>query len=492
MKKLLSNMAKSLGLFGGSNKSSSPDASKSPGSEETEVSVLKKLYTLFKRLPAVIKLMIIGLFGILLSVLFIVLMFNSSTGPVVTPPKVCDVSQTATNNANDSNVTGDWTKEGTATNKVAKEIWDFWNKKGYSAAAIAGVLGNVDVESDGFVPDRAQGGGSMMKDNPVGGGGGLYQFTSYKKFAEIGDAKWNDVEAQNTFVWNSEAHSFRGYATMTNVAEAAQKWFDLYERGDPSAAHMERRQASAQKAYEMWGSTASSTGSESVIGQTGSASNATLSDASAKQANDCQTQNGTFDGTIARIFDEKYQGLVLNAGLDDENHIFINSYNGGPGVHGPGAHDGWDINAIGDPGGNDSENIYAVAGGKIVGLNRGANGGLLAVVIQLENKNYLQYQEFKTGSIPSDLQKGQNIKAGTKIGEIGSAEGTGGVHMGKYVHVSYYSKDAKISATDSVTHYGSTKDTLSLGELLGIKADKWVNASQRYTWADMTAIGEKK
>lgn len=491
MKKLLSNMAKSLGLSGGSNKRSSPDASKSPGSEETEVSVLKKLYTLFKRLPAVIKLMIIGLFGILLSVLLVVVMFNSSTGPVDTLPKVCDVSQTSTNNANDSNVTGDWTKEGTSANKVAKEIWDFWNSKGYSAAAIAGVLGNVETES-GFVPDRAQGGGSMSNTTPQGGGGGLYQFTPYTKFAEIGDAKWNDVEAQNTFVWNSEANSFRGYATMTNVSEAAQKWFKLYERGDPSVAHMERRQAAAQKAYEMWGSTASQTGSESVIGQTGSASNATLSDASAKEANDCQTQDGAFDGTIARIFDEKYQGLVLNAGLDDQNHIFINSYNGGPGVHGPGAHDGWDINAIGDPGGNDSENIYAVAGGKIVGLNRGANGGLLAVVIQLENKNYLQYQEFKTGSIPSDLQKGQNIKAGTKIGEIGSAEGTGGVHMGKYVHVSYYSKDAKLSATDSVTHYGSTKDTLSLGELLGIKADKWVNASQRYTWADMTAIGEKK
>lgn len=445
----------------------------------------------FSKLPLKIKLIIYGVSGI------IALLFGGGLATMPqphteTPPKVCTTQQTSTSNSNDSDVSGDWTKDGTSANKVAKEVWDFWNKKGYSAAAIAGVVGNSYAES-GFNPIVAQGGGSIMTDTPQGGGAGLYQFTPYTKFANIGDSKWKDVGAQNDFVWSSEANGFRGYATVTTVSEAAEKWFGLYERGDPSVAHMDKRISAAEEAYKMWGSTASKTGSESdsVVGQASANANSNSTSKAASDANGCQTDSGQSNGSIAKIFDDKYKGLVLNAGLDDPNHEFINSMNGGkPGVNGPGAHDGWDVNSIGDPGGTAEESIYAAAGGKIVGLSRGDNGANLTITIKLENGNYLQYQEFKTGSIPSSLQKDQNIKAGTKIGEIGSAEGTGGVHFGAYVHISYYTKSVQLNGTGGVEHFGATKDTLSLGELLGIKADKWVHASQSYTWSDMTALSK--
>ena len=443
----------------------------------------KKRKSWFRKLPLGIKVGIIGTIIVLLGVFYVTTLI--SNGPEkTTTPNVCSVDQASTDNANDTAITGDWTKDGTPTNKVAKEIWDFWNKKGYSAAAIAGVVGNVYAES-GFVPNKAQGGGSMLKDTPVGGGGGLYQFTPYTKYAKIGDSKWNDVSSQNNFVWDSEAKGFKGYATTTSVNDATQKWFSLYERGAVATAHMEVRNAAAEAAYKMWGSTASQTGSDSVIDQGNDTADANTSDTSATAANDCQTQDNTVDGAIAKPFDDKLKGITLNAGLDDPNHIGIGNT---VGVHGPGAHDGWDIDPLGDPSGSSSPAIYAIAGGTIEGLGRGDDGALLFVNIKLTNGNYLQYQEFKAGSIPDSLQKGQTIKAGTKIGEIGDAGSSGGIHSGKYVHIGYSDKTTPVNGHGGIEQWGASKHTLGVAALLGIKDDKWVAAPKTYTWSDMTAL----
>ncbi|MCW0928010.1 MULTISPECIES: phage tail tip lysozyme [Weissella] len=93
-------------------------------------------------------------------------------------------------------VTGNWTVQGTTANQHAKEIWDYWVGKGFSGAASAGVLGNVDVEGGFSIPDRAQGhytddASSQISKGvvPVGGGGGYYQFTPYDKFAPLGSEK---------------------------------------------------------------------------------------------------------------------------------------------------------------------------------------------------------------------------------------------------------------------------------------------------------------
>ena len=429
------------------------------------------------------KLIIGGAIAVPLLGLLILVMGISPAKPAE-PPLVCNTEQNSTAPSGGDG-TGEWTQDGTGANKVAKTVWDYWNKKGYSAAAIAGVMGNVYAES-GFNPTVAQGGGSMLKDTPEGGGGGLYQFTPYSKFAAIGDKKLEDVGAQNEFVWSSEANGFKGYATITSIGDATQEWFTRYERGAVATAHMEKRTAAAEQAYKMWGSSASKTGSESVIDQSNSNASTNSSNSSASAANQCQT-NQSADGNIAKVFDDKLQGLLLNAGLDDPNHMGIGT---GSGVHGPGSHDGWDMDPIGDGAGVTSPAIYAITGGKIEGVGRGDNGGLLFVNVKMQNGNFVQYQEFKQGSIPGDIQKGKEIKSGTKVGEIGDAGSTGGIHSGRYVHITYSGKDTPVNAQGGIESWGATKNTLSLGELLGISADRWVHAPQSYKWSDMKSLSK--
>ncbi|QYU56838.1 CHAP domain-containing protein [Weissella confusa] len=157
-------------------------------------------------------------------------------------------------------VTGNWTVQGTTANQHAKEIWDYWVGKGFSGAASAGVLGNVDVEGGFSIPDRAQGhytddASSQISKGvvPIGGGGGYYQFTPYDKFAPLGSEKWLDTNAQNEFVWTSELQkaSWRhDYSLLTDPVEASKSWFKLYERG---AAYDDRKSSAAQAAYQLFG-----------------------------------------------------------------------------------------------------------------------------------------------------------------------------------------------------------------------------------------------
>lgn len=169
---------------------------------------------------------------------------------------------------------GSWTEEGTKANEIAQELWNYWEDKGFSGAAIAGVLGNVAHEGGFDIPDRAEGhyGGdsktdgisegnipSTMSHYPVGntgkqeGGAGHYQFTPYSKYAPEGDEKWKSTESQSDFVWSSEvakASWLDDYIHLDNVDKAVDMWFTKYERGmalDPAKIE------SGKKAYEVFG-----------------------------------------------------------------------------------------------------------------------------------------------------------------------------------------------------------------------------------------------
>lgn len=158
-------------------------------------------------------------------------------------------------------VTGDWTQEGTKAYQTAKDIWDYWKNKGFNGAAIAGVHGNVAHEGGFDIPDRAQGhfGGDSKSSGlsegvePIGGGGGHYQFTPYTKYAPMGDPKWLDTKAQSDFVWSSEVKNagwLEEYKNSKTPEAASQMWFDKYERG---ASYDPEKDKSARKAYELFG-----------------------------------------------------------------------------------------------------------------------------------------------------------------------------------------------------------------------------------------------
>ena len=464
------------------------------------------------------KLLIVIGGGVAIVVLFIA-MISSGLQPKKddsdndNPPAVCQTNTDGTGGpgASGGNL-GDWTKSGTKANKNAKMVFDAWVSKGYSAAAASAVVGNVSVEDLTFDPAQAEGApydGShtMMDTGPTvmygtgNGGGGLYQFTPYEKYAPLGDKKWLDIQAQTDFMYKTNAAMWNPtISVMTDIAKATEAFMvDAEGAGDTSS--LSKRIAGAEKAYEMWGKDApqegkpqdesSNKGSSTPIGNANGSANNNKDSNEAAASNDCTNQNSGEVGDVVKLFDDKYQGFRLGSGLDDPDHTFVNALNGGPGVHGPGAHDGWDIDPLTDPSGSEHEKIYAISGGKIIGVGRGHDASMETyVLIQLSNGMHLQYQEFEEGSIPDNLKAGDTIKAGDLIGYIGDAGDAGGVHYGRYLHITYADKDAPHTPNWGISSFGSTTHTHSIGELLGIDADQWVTGGKSYKWSDMKNLGK--
>ncbi len=193
----------------------------------------------------------------------------------------CDVSSGSTSGATVSTVVSDtdWTHEGSTAYNNAKLVFDSWVSKGLSGASASGIVGWVNSEGGFSLVDRAEGhygtdeltNGLSAGVIPSGGsgysvgGGGIYQFTPYTKFAEAGDSKWLDVDAQNTFVaqailsgdWNASMdltggnHSFQQMAQMTDPQQATLVW-QAYERGNTAYIDQSQKQADAQTAYDMF------------------------------------------------------------------------------------------------------------------------------------------------------------------------------------------------------------------------------------------------
>ena len=105
----------------------------------------------------------------------------------------------------------DWLIEGTQAYKNAKEAFDLWTSKGLSGEAAAGIIGWTNTEGGWQVVGRAEGHyADIVEENslkfgivplvgagyPIGktgkaeGGGGIYQFTPYSKYADLKDEKW--------------------------------------------------------------------------------------------------------------------------------------------------------------------------------------------------------------------------------------------------------------------------------------------------------------
>ena len=180
----------------------------------------------------------------------------------------------------------DWTKEGSTAYKNAKDAFDLWTSKGLSGEAAAGIVGWTVSEGGWYIVGRAEGHFSNVIEEssikfgnvphtrpgyPVGktgqpeGGGGIYQFTPYSKFADLSSPDWEDATKVNQFVvdaikkgdWISSHdltgsnHSFKDFAKSTN-AEEATLMFNAYERGAPSAINTDRKKADARRANEIF------------------------------------------------------------------------------------------------------------------------------------------------------------------------------------------------------------------------------------------------
>lgn len=174
----------------------------------------------------------------------------------------------------------DWTKEGTVAYKHAKQTFDTFTNAGLSGEAAAGIIGWVNSEGGWYIVDRAEGhygndptSASISKGVvpiPSGagysvGGGGVYQFTPYTKFAPLGDSKWDSMEEQTKFVLSSikngdwiasmdmsgKNQTFEQFAKNTNIEETALGW-QAYERGNVALIPRDKKIADAKKANEVF------------------------------------------------------------------------------------------------------------------------------------------------------------------------------------------------------------------------------------------------
>ena len=207
----------------------------------------------------------------------------------------CNLSSNSNSTATVSTVVSDtdWRHEGSTAYNNAKLVFDSWVSKGLSGAVAAGIVGWVNSEGGFSLVDRAEGhygtdeltNGLSAGVIPTGGsgysvgGGGIYQFTPYTKFAQAGDSKWLDVDAQNTFVaqailsgdWNASMdltggnHTFQQMAQMTDPKQATLVW-QAYERGNTAYIDQNQKQSDAQTAYEMFNG-ASYTYNDSLFNQ---------------------------------------------------------------------------------------------------------------------------------------------------------------------------------------------------------------------------------
>lgn len=196
--------------------------------------------------------------------------------------------------------TGLWTTPGTPAYNNAKAVWDYWAGKGLNGAQIAGILGNIGgAEDTNFVLDQKEIGG--------GSGGGLYQFTPYTKYTNWSgfDHSWSAVN-QGDFILASEKATVQKYLqqTMTVGADdAATAWMKLYERASAKAqaATNGARRAAAVTAFNLFNG-ASVTGNTSLLdGATSSVAMLNATTASALNALNCLSNNGSADGNILNV-----------------------------------------------------------------------------------------------------------------------------------------------------------------------------------------------
>ena len=204
--------------------------------------------------------------------------------------RICRTSNRATATDDDTDDitkgSGSWKKKGTKEYQRAHSVFKSWTNRGLSGAAAAGIVGWVTHEGGDFsILDRAEGhygntekeAGISENNEPIPsgnysvGGGGIYQFTPYTKFLNLGkkslgNKKWLSAAAQNKQVanelnqngWNSKAAyvddtSFPEFARSTDAAKCVLKW-NGYERGATAsiAATAASRKADAKAAYKLF------------------------------------------------------------------------------------------------------------------------------------------------------------------------------------------------------------------------------------------------
>ena len=148
-----------------------------------------------------------------------------------------------------------------------------------SGESAAGAVGWANSEGSYDIIGRAQGhyGGGINDSISKGavpttggtsntlGGGGIFQFDPYTKYAPLNSPDWEDADKMVAFVidaiskgdWNpaydESGHnwSFQEFAKQTNIDETAMSW-NAYERGNMAYVKPDQKKADARKFAEVF------------------------------------------------------------------------------------------------------------------------------------------------------------------------------------------------------------------------------------------------
>ena len=147
---------------------------------------------------------------------------------------------------------------------VQEQVWQYFTSSGYSKAATAGIMGNIEAESS-FKPDIT---------NSNGGAFGLVQWLGGRKTNMINHAKNNgmketDVKAQLEFIhheiesrdgwispngWYPRTHTVDAFRTTNDPVYAAEAFAESFERMSPAEYEQSyaKRTNSATKYFEQF------------------------------------------------------------------------------------------------------------------------------------------------------------------------------------------------------------------------------------------------
>lgn len=156
---------------------------------------------------------------------------------------------------------GDGTFHALPGNTNAERIWNAFRKMGYSAAATAGIMGNMWRES-GFDPTINEVGGT-------GNGRGLAQWDVRNRWQTLitwsatKGLDYRSIEAQCQFVdyelksgglayWLNKHGSLEKFKQTNDPAWAVAWFYDVFERGADRAGDIAKSTPVAQKYYNQW------------------------------------------------------------------------------------------------------------------------------------------------------------------------------------------------------------------------------------------------
>ena len=169
--------------------------------------------------------------------------------------------------------------KGTKAYENAHKVFMAFVNAGLSGESAAGAVGWANSEGSYDIIGRAQGhyGGGINDSISKGavpttggtsntlGGGGIFQFDPYTKYAPLNSPDWEDADKMVAFVidaiskgdWNpaydESGHnwSFQEFAKQTNIDETAMSW-NAYERGNMAYVKPDQKKADTRKFAEVF------------------------------------------------------------------------------------------------------------------------------------------------------------------------------------------------------------------------------------------------